>query len=149
MVNVVREAVDCAHGGLLLWGVAAGSIVLRHPGDNHLGVAFGTQSTALEEGLPKVHAAGVNIQPSIDVVEGIDDQVQALKVGQERIVWTQGRTLNTSRWNAIPTHLPERIVEDLLRLRRDTVLEGIDLDLWVELAGGIRGYRRLGTGDHA
>jgi hypothetical protein len=78
VINVVREAVNSAHGCLLLRGVTAGTIVLCHIGDYHLGVTLGAQGTTLQQGLAKVNTSWVHVQAGIHIVEGIYYHVQFL-----------------------------------------------------------------------
>jgi hypothetical protein len=46
---------------------------------------------------------------------------------------------------ALVSHLPECIIENLLSVRRDSVLERIDLDLRVQLQGSCGCYAGLGA----
>lgn len=72
------------------------TVVLGHAGDDHLCVALGAERAALQQGLAEVHAARVDIQPRIHIVEGVHHHVQ---IG------------------------PEGVVEDILCVRGDAVLQ--------------------------
>lgn len=85
MVNVVRKAVDRAHGRLLLGRVSTCPVVLRHPGNDHLGVALGTQRAALKKWLAKVNTSGIDVQTGIDIVKRIYDKVKVLHHCRESI----------------------------------------------------------------
>mmetsp|Transcript_23254 Transcript_23254/g.49508 ORF Transcript_23254/g.49508 Transcript_23254/m.49508 type:complete len:415 (-) Transcript_23254:1220-2464(-) len=120
VVDVVRERVDGAHRSLLLRGVSRGPVVLGEARDHHLGVALGSQRARLEQRLAEVDAAHVDVEPGLDVVQGVDDDVEGL---------------------------PEGVVEDVFRLWADAVLEGGDVELRVHALGRLARDLALGAAD--
>eukprot|EP00955_Chlamydomonas_euryale_P078866 363215-Chlamydomonas_euryale.AAC.5 len=110
VVDVVREAVQRAHRCLLLGRVAARAVVLRHAWHDDL------------RRLAEVHAAAVDVEARVDVVERVDDDVQLA---------------------------PETVVEHGLSVRGHSVLERVELDARVQLERCGRRARRLGLADVA
>mmetsp|Transcript_6972 Transcript_6972/g.20373 ORF Transcript_6972/g.20373 Transcript_6972/m.20373 type:complete len:661 (+) Transcript_6972:2046-4028(+) len=120
MVDVVREGVKGAHGSLLLRGVPAGSVVLRQPWDDDLRVALWPQSPRLQEGLGEVHTPHVHVEPRLHVVQSVDHNIQVL---------------------------PERVVEDVLRLRAHPVLQGCNVEPAVHALSSLARDLALGPPD--
>mmetsp|Transcript_10493 Transcript_10493/g.28804 ORF Transcript_10493/g.28804 Transcript_10493/m.28804 type:complete len:530 (+) Transcript_10493:866-2455(+) len=117
VLNVVGETVERAHGSRLLGRIPRGAVVLREPGDDVLRVALGAEGSALEQRLAEVDASRVDVQPRIDVVKGVDDEVFAG---------------------------PELAVEDLFRVGGHAILQRLQVQAWIDLLRGGASNRRLG-----
>ena len=120
VVDVVREVVQRARRRLLLGRVAARAVVLGPVRDHHLRVALGAERAALEQRLAEEDAARVDVESRLDVVQGVDDDVQAL---------------------------PEVVVEGALGRRRDAVLERRGVELRVHLRHRLDRRARLRVAD--
>lgn len=54
------------------------TIVFCHVWNDNLRVALGSKSAGLKKRFAKVDTSGVHVQPGIDIVQSIDNQVQRL-----------------------------------------------------------------------
>eukprot|EP00754_Rhynchopus_humris_P015442 Rhum_TRINITY_DN14440_c23_g1::Rhum_TRINITY_DN14440_c23_g1_i1::g.90701::m.90701 len=81
VVDVVREVVQRALGGLLLGGITGGAVVLGLEGHDALRVALRAEGAALEQGLRVQHALRVDVQARLHVVERVHHQVDLVPEG--------------------------------------------------------------------
>ena len=104
VLDLVGEVTECAHGdGLLgrILRVTVGLGLVRH---NHLRVSLGAESTRLKKGLAVPDALAIDVETRLDVIDGIDDEVEAF---------------------------PEIIVEDILSFFSDEGLMNSHLEIGV------------------
>mmetsp|Transcript_37796 Transcript_37796/g.64788 ORF Transcript_37796/g.64788 Transcript_37796/m.64788 type:complete len:479 (+) Transcript_37796:941-2377(+) len=120
VLDGVREVLERAHRDGLLRRVAARAVALGETRHHHLHVALGAEGAGLEQRLLVVHAALVDVQPRLDVVESVDHEVQPL---------------------------PEGRVEDVFGRGRDAVLQRDRLEGGVHHPSGLDARERLGLAD--
>lgn len=116
MFDLVGEVAKGAHRDRLLGRVLRVTVALRLVRDDHLSVGLGAESTGLEERLLVPDALHVDVEAGRDVVDGIDNEVEAL---------------------------PEIIVEEILGVGGDEGLVHVHLKVRVHLLGDAAGSLRL------
>ena len=85
--------------------------------DDHLGVCFRAKGARLKQGLLVPHTLLINVESCLDVVDGIDYEVEAL---------------------------PEFVIEDTLSRRVNVGGVGLNFEVWVENLCNTAGSLRLG-----
>lgn len=93
---------------------------MSESGENDLRVTLGSKGSALEEGFAEPDALGIDEETGLDVVDGVDGEVEAV---------------------------PEPVVEEAFSFGGDSVLDGVDLEIGVEDLGGVGGAFGLGLAD--
>ena len=73
--------------------------------EDNLGVTLCPESSTLEKGLPEPDTLGVHEQPSLDVVDGVDSEIEAF---------------------------PELVIEEAFCFRCDSVLVGNNFEVLIE-----------------
>ena len=120
MLDLVGEVSERAHwDGLLgrILRVTVGLSLVRH---NHLRVGLGAESTGLEQWLLVPNTLLVDVESSLNVVDGVDDEVETF---------------------------PEVVIEKIFSLRGDEGLMGCDLEGWVHVLGLAAGSLSLRFAD--
>ncbi len=112
VLNLAGEVTKGAHRDRLLRRVLRVSVALSLVRDDHLRVGLCAESPRLEERLGIPDAAGVDVETSLDVIDGVYNEVEVL---------------------------PEVIVEDILGLLRDIGLVSSHIQVVVDLFGNMAG----------
>mmetsp|Transcript_6463 Transcript_6463/g.19123 ORF Transcript_6463/g.19123 Transcript_6463/m.19123 type:complete len:555 (+) Transcript_6463:1017-2681(+) len=116
VLDGVGEVLQRTQRDRLFRGVLRVPIRLREVRQHHLHVGLRPQGAGLQQRLGEPHAAGVHVDPRLDVVQGVDDGVQA--------------------------H-PKRVIERVLGVHSDPDLHRGHLERTVHGLGCSRGRQRL------
>ena len=78
VLNLVREVAERAHRDGLLRRILRIAVSLSLVRNDHLGVGLSAKSTGFEKRLLVPDALAINVETSLDVIDGVDNEVEAL-----------------------------------------------------------------------
>lgn len=120
VLNLVGEVTERAHGDGLFGRILRVTVGLGLVRNDHLRVGLGAESAGLEERLAVPDALTIDVETSLNVIDGVDDEVETF---------------------------PEVIVEDVLSLWSNESLMGDDLEIRVHDFSLAARCLRLGMAD--
>lgn len=118
VLNLVWEVSESAHWDGFFWWILRVTVALSDMRNDHLRVALGTKSSGLKEWLSIPNAFCVDVESSLDVIDGIDNEVLAF---------------------------PEVIVEDFFGIWANDGHVILDIQVCVHTFGDVTGSLRFGV----